>query len=422
MKKITLLLVFATTTFLTRAQQLDVAHISGGLSSNEAGVYGIQGLNSNPHPESLANACMWSSGGEIYLFGGEVNGSFSGSTPGISNKLWKWTKSEGWEFLDGSLSNASYNDISLTWNYSAPSYGTQNVSSSANYPGARVGAAYATGSGGTLYMYGGYGVASDGVGALSDLWEYDPSTEEWTWIAGSDLKDQSATYSTLGSSSGNSPGQRIEANMWVDNSNDIWVFGGGIDAYDQLHDNYNSTMKYDGTSWIWVSGSSSLNDAGSTTQPSARRSAAGLFSSDGKFYLFGGTDNDVAPNLTGSRGDFWSFDGATWTIEEGTPNADGGGPVGSPYPVIEAALFEIEGQIVLYGGVYTFGSQSAWMDFDNLYLWNSAESNFEEQTLSGSLQGGVGAYESPTLPSYNSVEIVSGAGVAVIEGEAYLFG
>ena len=415
MKKITFLLVFATFAFLLKSQQLDVAHISGDLNSTVAGVYGTMGVNYNTHPASLANACMWSSNGAIYLFGGEEYGSFASNVKSISGSFFKWTATGGWESLHAN--NNALEDNS-NWIYSNPIYGTLGVSDALNYPGARVGAAYATGGNGNLYMYGGFGVASDGVGALSDLWQYNPTTEEWTWIAGSNLKDQSATYNSINSTSGNNPGSRIEANMWVDNNGDIWIFGGGTGGYDQLHDNYNSLMKFDGTDWTWVAGSNTLNNPGSNSEPSARRAAAGVYASDGKFYLFGGSDNEPVTNNYNRRSDVWSFDGSSWALEAGTANADNESR-NDVVPLADAQLFELYGQIYLQGGYNGYyGTTGIKREF--LYRWNG--SDFELVSLSGDLSGNVGVYEGSIYPQYSGYSINSGAMVAVLEGEAYLFG
>lgn len=44
----------------------------------------------------------------------------------------------------------------------------------------------------TLWMFGGYGYggSSDFVGYLTDLWQYNPTLEQWRWMSGGQLRDQ----------------------------------------------------------------------------------------------------------------------------------------------------------------------------------------------------------------------------------------
>jgi hypothetical protein len=56
-------------------------------------------------------------------------------------------------------------------------YGTQGVASASNAPGGRSGASSWIDASGNLWLFGGVG--------LNDLWEYAPSTGDWTWVSGS---------------------------------------------------------------------------------------------------------------------------------------------------------------------------------------------------------------------------------------------
>ena len=54
-----------------------------------------------------------------------------------------------------------------------------------NVPGARYGAVSWTDSSGNLWLFGGFGYDSTGgSGYLNDLWQYSPSTGQWTWVSG----------------------------------------------------------------------------------------------------------------------------------------------------------------------------------------------------------------------------------------------
>jgi hypothetical protein len=57
-----------------------------------------------------------------------------------------------------------------------------------NIPGARSGAVSWTDKTGNLWLYGGDGLDAAGTqGTLNDLWEFSPSTGEWTWMASNSL-------------------------------------------------------------------------------------------------------------------------------------------------------------------------------------------------------------------------------------------
>ncbi len=107
-------------------------------------------------------------------------------------------------------------------------YGTLGVESATNQPGARWGAvAFQFGSG-NLYMFGGYGVDSNGLllGYLNDLWKFNPANGRWTWISGSNTYGATGVYGTKGvAAAGNVPGARSYT-MMVPTDGAVWMFGG----------------------------------------------------------------------------------------------------------------------------------------------------------------------------------------------------
>ena len=111
-------------------------------------------------------------------------------------------------------------------------YGTLGTPSAGNIPGGRIGAANWTDSSGRLWLMGGYGYDANGeFGYLNDLWEFNPSTREWTWMSGSDTVGghggQPGVYGTLGTAAvSNTPGSRNFAAAWTDSSGNLWLFGG----------------------------------------------------------------------------------------------------------------------------------------------------------------------------------------------------
>jgi hypothetical protein len=67
-------------------------------------------------------------------------------------------------------------------------------------------------------------------GRLNDLWKFDG--EGWVWVSGSKNKDQKGVYGQKGiPNSNNIPGGRSSPVSWIDNSGNLWIFGGaGYDS------------------------------------------------------------------------------------------------------------------------------------------------------------------------------------------------
>jgi len=164
-------------------------------------------------------------------------------------------------------------------------------------------------------LFGGFGVDADGVeGDLNDLWEFDPSTKEWTWVSGSTTEGpcsvngfcaRPGVYGKLGTAAvGNVAGGRYGALSWVDGSGDFWIFGGlGCNANTTseqgcgyLNDfwEFNPSTK----EWAWMGGSSTISQLsasyGTMGVPSTGNIPGSLFQatswtdSEGNLWLFGG--------------------------------------------------------------------------------------------------------------------------------------
>jgi hypothetical protein len=62
---------------------------------------------------------------------------------------------------------------------------------------------------------------------LNDLWEYSPSSQQWTWVGGSNTRNAAGVYGTQGiGSPANVPTARSDAVYWTDSSGNFWLFGG----------------------------------------------------------------------------------------------------------------------------------------------------------------------------------------------------
>src|SRR6185436_16764388 len=99
-------------------------------------------------------------------------------------------------------------------------YGTQGVSSSTNDPGTRHGAATWIDASGNLWMFGGEGISGTAtLSWLGDMWKYNITPNEWTWVRGSNAPNSLGVYGTQGvSSPNNDPGAREFAASWTDAS------------------------------------------------------------------------------------------------------------------------------------------------------------------------------------------------------------
>lgn len=81
-------------------------------------------------------------------------------------------------------------------------YGSQGVFSPSNIPGSRAGAATWTDKNGNFWLFGGMGKDENGrTGWLNDLWKFNPSSKQWTWVGGPKVINKNGKYGTKGMSS-----------------------------------------------------------------------------------------------------------------------------------------------------------------------------------------------------------------------------
>jgi len=289
--------------------------VSGGNAVGASGVYGTQGTaaaGNVPGARSSANSWIDSSG-NLWLFGGA--GIDSTGVEGNLNDLWRYSPGSGqWTWISGgNVAKAS------------GIYGTQGTAATGNVPGGRNASSAWIDSSGNLWLFGGYGYDSIGsVGRLNDLWKYDPSSAQWTWIGGEAVANATGVYGTLGTAaSGNLPGSRQAASSWVDGSGHLWLFGGvGYDSVGAVG-NLDDLWRYDLSSaeWTWIGGSAGHNVSGvydtlgtgsPATVPPARNASSSWIDSSGNLWLFGGNGYD-ASGAFGYLNDLWQYNPSTGT-------------------------------------------------------------------------------------------------------------
>lgn len=312
--------------------------VGGSDQSNQPGVYGTLG---KPAPANMPGArnmaASWvGPDGSLWLFGG--NGRDSQGTLGIMDDLWKYDPATNeWTWMGGS-DQAAQPGIAGAFQ-GAGVYGTKGVASPQNLPGARWGAMAWADRDGNLWLFGGYGINAVGeIADMNDLWKYDLSTNEWTWVSGSDTGNQFGAYGTKGvASAGNIPGGRVWGVTWMDAQGDLWLFGGaGAGASTTSNCSgcqLNDLWKYDPSTneWTWVDGADADNQPGVYgTQgvaspdniPDPRQTAVSWVGPDGNFWLFGGVDGFGGNGGFGTLNDLWKYDPSTneWTWMNGSEN------------------------------------------------------------------------------------------------------
>lgn len=360
--------------------------VSGAKALDQSGVYGTQGTASASNmPGSRQFAVSWrDSSGHFWLFGGSGFDSTGTGAQGGLNDLWKfdganWTWVSGSDLINqpgvyGTMGVASPSNVpgarygSISWidksnnlwlfggallnelwkfdganwtwvrgSNQAGVYGTKGTPAPANVPGARGASVSWIDGSGNLWLFGGTGLDSAGAqGDLNDLWKFDGTN--WTWVSGSNVITHPGVYGTKGTpSSSNVPGTRFQAVSWMDKSGNLWLSGGiGRDSTG-TQGNLNDLWKFDGTNWIWISGSNVIAQTGvygtkGTSSPSnvpgSRNSAVSWTDNGGNLWLFGGFGNDSTGTLS-LLNDLWKFDGTNWIWMGGSQIGNGVGTYGT---------------------------------------------------------------------------------------------
>lgn len=310
-----------------RAQSRSWTWIGGSatLPSYVIGAAGLCGTAGAPASSSVpggrSHASSWMDNeGRLWLFGGY--GYDCAGNAGSLNDVWQFDpQTQHWTLIGG-VATVSGNGGA------AGIYGKQGAAAAANIPGGRDSASSWTDSDGHFWLFGGYGFDAGGAfGSLNDLWEFDPSTGQWTWIAGSQAvggaDGQPGVYGSLGIASPvTTPGGRGGACTWTDQNGGLWLFGGsGLDANGALGE-LNDLWRFDRSTgeWAWEAGSSAL-PSGSAGQPGVygalavpapanapggRDRASTWVDSGGNLWLFGGYGYD-ANGKVGLLNDLWEF-------------------------------------------------------------------------------------------------------------------
>ena len=295
--------------------------MSGNATVNPAGVYGTQGIPSaSNHPGARGYGGLgWvDSAGNLWMFGGWGYDALDQYGP--LNDVWKYNiATNEWTWMKGG-----------TLGYQLANYGTLQVSSPNNDPGNR----YEFNAGwsdenNNLWLFGGESQQAFTIN-LSDVWKYDLSSNEWTWMQGASAAAgyQSAVYGTLGvASPTNTPGSRSIYCVSKDQNGKFWTFGG---YYIFSNPAYNDTWMFDPVTleWTWMAGSTIQNDAGNyvalcdtnSQLPASRyENRSNWTDACGNLWVFGGVNNN-----SGALTDLWVHNTSTgkWIWVNGSSQAN----------------------------------------------------------------------------------------------------
>jgi N-acetylneuraminic acid mutarotase len=283
-------------------------------------------------------------------------------------------------------------------------YGTQGAAAATNVPGSRDKPGAWTDGSGHLWLFGGEGYAATGpFGDLNDLWEYSPSSGEWTWMGGSSGVNAAGVYGSQGvADAANVPGARFGPNTWTDAQGNLWLFGGWYNLIPNNH--MNDLWKYSPASgeWTWVGGSSTPNQPGvygirgvaaAANVPGGRTASATWTDAAGNFWMFGGEGYDSAGTY-GWLNDLWEYSPASgewmWVGGADTTQVAGvygtqGVPAAANIPgarAYETAWTDSAGNAWLFGGVGYDYTTSSYFYFND--LWEYSPSSGEWTWVSGS--------------------------------------
>lgn len=177
-------------------------------------------------------------------------------------------------------------------------YGTQGIPDAANTPGALYEAAEWTDQAGNFWLFGGLDPISQ---SNADLWMFSVATNNWTWMKGTGLPNDTGNFGTQGmaSPSNNPPSLRWGVATWTGQNNSLWLYGGYAPGIGYMND----LWKYDiaTNEWIWVHGAATNGisavhgtqgiPASSNTPGSLSETSCTWVDSTGNLWLFGGISN-----------------------------------------------------------------------------------------------------------------------------------
>jgi gliding motility-associated-like protein len=216
------------------------------------------------------------------------------------------------------------------------------------------------------------------------------NAQNWTWINGDSIPNQSGVYSNSDLDLVN-PGSRTYGVTWTDNQQNLWLFGGTGYDVNGVNGILSDLWKYNPVtnSWKKVKGSSVVGQNGNYTSqgssspdsyPGSRSGAITWTDTEGNLWLYGGTG--MVSNFVVTYSDLWMFspDTEQWTWISGTMNQPAvygvlGVPDAQNTPGERhrsASWTDNNGDLWLFGGGTTFNFKSDLWKYSmstNTWTW-----------------------------------------------------
>ena len=273
--------------------------MSGSSTDFSNGNYGTKGIAaaSNLPPARDETAASWmDNNGNLWMFGGHTfNMQLNQNL--FLNDLWKYDLSTNlWTWMSGDDNTANHIGV----------YGTKFIASPNNKPGSRWCYDSWKDNSGNFWLWGGEAWDGTGGNLYNDMWKYNVSTNEWTWMSGSNAPQQPGNFLVSCPDTTAMPGANTETRAhWTDACGNFWLFGsdGNRLFYYSVTDN----------KWRWVNGTGYYSSygtigVGSPTNVPGTRSGCVAWSANNALWLFGGDGMDIT-NTSHHLNDMWKFSG-----------------------------------------------------------------------------------------------------------------
>jgi len=275
--------------------------VKGQQLTNRQGVYGFPGLAdpaNTPGGRYGHNFWLDSIGNLWVMMGYGYNGN---NQYGYFNDVWKYNiNTNQWTWIKGGNAvhvPANYGTFGLGYGASTPSSRWKSVTWVDKY--------------GHFWLFGGYGrTVSAAYGQLNDLWQYNPSSNEWIWMGGNNIIDQKATYGTINiPAPSNKPGAKENASSWVDSNGNFWLMGGYGFATNSSSGYLNDLWKHTPNQIPEMATPSDVIFCGNTTSFSIPLYVQDLDNDSISFSVFG-----IDPSILNTSISFTHLGGSNYTL------------------------------------------------------------------------------------------------------------
>jgi gliding motility-associated-like protein len=217
--------------------------VSGdSFNHNLLGVYGTKGIasvNNFPSARGWGGVSWTDNNGDLWLFGG------SAST-GDFEDLWKYhIATNEWTWVKGSNTLIHF-----------PNYGVTGIAASTNSPGSKneIKAGWVDKQN-NLWMFGGTSFTEPIGKAFNDMWKFNTTTNEWTFMKGDKIAGSLGNMGTKGiEADSNMPAARMSFNYWKDANDMFYIFSGTSFGNNPLNDVWKYNLNTN--NWTWIAGES----------------------------------------------------------------------------------------------------------------------------------------------------------------------